>query len=265
MGVKIRIDQAGKPPGVAGMAREDLDVGVAVTLTAVTTGPILGYLWRIVSKPVDVMAGVRSAAALTTPTASATMCSPIDLPQTYLVECLVDAGFGLGARSSEDRVRITFYAGPALAVAADQLPRREPAFQETIEHNVPDAIDPTGNADGWAREWARWFAVIKRVGTGGGGGNGFAGGVVQLTGGGATLLKGENIASVTRLSTGTVRVVFTSAAADANYSVVPGPVGVTGGSLTTTSKLAGQFDIERADLGGVLVDANFDFSVGLGT
>ena len=127
MAVQIKIDQAGKPAGVAGQSREDLDVGVAVTLTAVG-GPFLRYLWSFPSKPVDVFAGVRSSVALSAPQSSVTLASPIDLVDTYLVELAVDAGFGLGGRP-EDVTRRTFYAGdPARHPASAGQSRRRLPF-----------------------------------------------------------------------------------------------------------------------------------------
>lgn len=153
MALQITLNQTGKPAGVAGRAREDLDLGVPVVASA-SGGPFTEYRWLIVSKPVDVIANVKSGAGLSAPTSSTTQISPIDVPGTHLVELLVDAGFGLGARL-EDVARITFYAGTALAADPRKLPRREPAFGERAEHNVPDALDAGGNPEGWAREKAR--------------------------------------------------------------------------------------------------------------
>jgi hypothetical protein len=155
--LQIKVDQAGKPPGVPGQAREDLALGTAVQLTSVG-GPFEAYLWTIEFKPVDVVAGVRSAAALTSATLNATLLQPVDKPGTFRVGLAVDAGFGLGARE-QDVAFITFYAGPTLNPNAAGYPRRVPATGETTEHNVPDAIDPAGNGDGWAREEARWKAA----------------------------------------------------------------------------------------------------------
>lgn len=155
--LQIKVDQSGKPPGVPGRAREDLALGTAVQLAAVG-GPFVTYLWTLAFKPVDVVAGARSSAALSSATTSTTLVQPIDKAGTYRVGIAVDAGFGLGARE-QDVAFITFYAGPALSADPTQYPRREPAVGETIEHNVPDAIDPGGNPDGWARERARWDAA----------------------------------------------------------------------------------------------------------
>lgn len=159
MAVLIKVDQAAAPPGVPGQAREDLVTGVGVTLTAVG-GPFLAYAWSIISKPIDISIPVEASSLLGSPTASTSTLSPIDVAGTYLVEVAVDSGSGLGALAG-DIARITFYAGPTLAVAPTELPRREMAAFESTEHNVPDAIQPLGNTQGWSREWYRWFAAIK--------------------------------------------------------------------------------------------------------
>ena len=91
MAVLITVDQAAAPAGVAGKAREDLVTGVAATLTA-SGGPFLAYAWRLVHKPIDVFAGVKSAAAIATPSAAVTNCTPLDLPGTYFAEVTVDSG-----------------------------------------------------------------------------------------------------------------------------------------------------------------------------
>ena len=65
MAVQIKVDQVAAPAGVPGQAREDLALGVGVTLTAVG-GPYLSYLWRIVDLPTNAAVTVRSAAVLAT-------------------------------------------------------------------------------------------------------------------------------------------------------------------------------------------------------
>ena len=158
--VQIQINQVALPPGVPGVAREDLNLGV-VTLQAIG-GPYLAYQWSIIDKPIDMSVPVKSAAVLTAPAMASTNVNPVDLAGTYYVQVLVDSGSGLGA-TIDDIARITFYAGTALAAAADQVPRRVIAFRETIEHNAPDVLDVGGNPEGWAREWRRWFANISRL------------------------------------------------------------------------------------------------------
>lgn len=157
--VQIQIDQAGKPPGTPGQARQDLAVGTNVNLTAVG-GVYKQYQWTILSRPLDVVMARRSSCVLATPDQSSTVISPIDLPDTYFVQLAVDSGNGLGA-SLDDIARITFYAGPTLG-GGNQLPARKPAYRETTEHNAPDAIDPLGNPEGWRKAMEYWFAVIAR-------------------------------------------------------------------------------------------------------
>jgi len=164
MAVQININQAAKPPGVAGQAREDLNVAVAVTLTAVG-GPFSQYQWTLIDAPPNATLTASSVSTLSAPTSSTTLITP-DYDGTYLLELAVDAGFGLGARP-EDVTRKTFYAGATLNPIIDQLPRRVPSFFEQLEHNVPDALNAGGNIIGWAREWQRWFKVIALAMTSG--------------------------------------------------------------------------------------------------
>lgn len=264
MAVQIKIDQAGKPAGIAGQSREDLDTGVAVTLTAVG-GPFSRYLWSFPSKPVDIFAGVRSSVALSAPQSSITLASPIDLADTYLVELAVDAGFGLGGRP-EDVTRRTFYAGPpgsSLATYPSLLPRREPAFGERTEHNAPDAIDPLGNADGWAREWKRWKALIR-------GDHEWAAAKVTTTAGPvANAIRQKNVASVTwNVGTNAYDVVFSSALPDADYTVRVTPAVplltvaiplVDSASVTTAG-----FSVQFLDAAATPITVDFGFSVSLG-
>lgn len=155
------INQTGKPAGVAGQAREDLDLGVPVQLSA-SGGPFFQYLWRVLWKPIDILTNARATAALTTPKNSTTLLTPIDVTGTYFVELTVDSGSGLGALET-DIARKTFYAGPTLASDPRKFPRRQMAVGETSEHNAPDALDPTGNPDGWARERAKWDLIVQTL------------------------------------------------------------------------------------------------------
>lgn len=264
MVAQIKIDQAGKPAGVAGQAREDLDTGTAVTLLA-TGGPFAQYLWTFVDKAINDTVTARSAAALATPAAISTSVTPIDLPGTYHVQLVVDSGSGLGALPG-DVARITFYAGtPGHAIFgtpnadAAELPRRSIAFQETTEHNVPDAVDGAGNTAGWSREKLRHDATDRRIYLG----KAWAHARCGLTGGGASLVRGFNIASVTRIGLGTVDVLFTRTLPDANYVVDPFPRGAAG-QCYVDSELATGFRLYRSDVGGSLADLAFGFSVMLG-
>ena len=255
MAVQILIDQAGAPAGVTGFAREDLQTGVAVTLTA-TGGPFLAYQWSIIDRPVNMLAGVQSSALVTAPMSGVTQVSPIDQEGTYLVQVLVDSGNGLGANAT-DIARITFCAVPlAMPLASDvaELPRREMAFRESTEHNVPDVIFPGGNVRGWAQERQRWQEVLTRMYNG----KSWAWGRVTLTGGGAVLASGFNVASVTRTGVGLVSIVFTRALPNTNYAVVVCARG-NGGSGYAYNETTSGFSIQRADFSGTLVDADFTF------
>lgn len=262
MPVQIQIDQpgSGAPAGIPGQAREDLATGFGVVLTAVG-GPYAAYQWSIIDKAVDIVAGLPSAAALGAPTAPVSTLSPIDNVGTYLVQVVVDSGSGLGA-TADDVARITFYAGTVLnSLNPDptKLPRRQMAFRETTEHNVPDAIFPAGNERGWAEEWERWFALLQALYNRP---SQFAFGCVILPGGGpASLAPGSvNVFAVARVSLGVVSVTFATPAASANYAVLPSAEN-TGGMFAVTLKGVGGFLIERSDIGGALFDGNFSFSV----
>ncbi len=161
MAVQIIVNQTGKPAGVAGRAREDLALGVPVQLSA-AGGPFLSYLWRVLWRPINILASTRATSALVTPTSANSLLSPIDGVGTYRVELAVDSGSGLGATAA-DLARITFYAGPTLSSDPRAFPRRFPAVGETTEHNVPDALDPLGNVDGWARERAKMDLILQTL------------------------------------------------------------------------------------------------------
>jgi len=255
--VQIKIDQAGKPPGSAGVAREDLALGTDVSATAVG-GPYSAYLWSIIDKPVDVVAGVRSASVLTASTANTTLVTPIDKDGTWLLELLVDSGYGLGATPS-DQARITFYAGAVLNADPTDLPRRELAFREQLQHNVPDAIFPTGNIRGWAQEWSRWWSLIKKIALG----RSHAWGRVTLTGMGASIAVSTSAynTTVARVAQGIVDVTFITNAPNADYAATANARGLTGGSCVVGLETANTFRVWRADPGGALVDADFCFNV----
>lgn len=259
MPVLVKIDQAAKPAGVAGRAREDLDTGLPATLTAVG-GPYLQYQWTLRYVAIDILAGTRATSILSAPAAAVTSLNPIDKPGMYAGRIAVDSGAGLGA-SPDDVADWTFYAGTPgdplfgpLAAAPDELPRRGIAAGERGEHNVPDALDPAGNVDGWAREWERWKAVFRRLYSR----QLFAVGIVTLPGGGPAALGREiGLSGAVRNSLGNVTVSFDTAFLDALYAVAALPIGPTGGSATVVSRAAGSCVVERGDSGGSLVDADF--------
>jgi hypothetical protein len=254
MAVQITINQATRPPGVAGVAREDCVTGQVVTLTS-SGGPFLAYQWRIVHKPIDIVGGVRATSLLATSTAASTTMTPIDVAGTYLVELVVNSGSGLGALAA-DIARITFYAGPTLSATPNAFPRRTIAFQETTEHNVPDAIEPAGNTEGWSREWYKWFAAIQTA---------FStvprwARISLPAGGPAFIVSQSQIASATRTAVGTVDILFTTPLSTINYAVVCSPRN-TGGMCVVYGETGNGFTVERADPSGVLVDDDFSFIV----
>jgi hypothetical protein len=251
--VSIKIDQAAKPAGVAGRAREDLDTGVAVTLEAVG-GPYSQYQWEFLGKPANDAVTARSASGFTAATSSITQTTP-DLAGTYNVRVSVDSGSGLGATPG-DVADITYYAGPVLNTDAAELPRRLMAYLERSQHNVPDAINAGGNDEGWAREWERWKSTIARMHSA----KLWAGGRIQLTGGGATILRAHNVATAVRSAVGRVAITFTRGMADTLYEAVVTPVLAQGSGYADTFATSG-FTAHRGDLGGSYVDADFQFAV----
>lgn len=159
---QIKIDQAGKPAGIPGVAREDLDLSVDVTLTAVG-GPFKSYRWTVVNAAIDYSIDDLSNAAFVSPTNSTSILTPINVSGTYLVQLEIDSGSGLGA-TANDIVRITFYAGVPLTTNPDELPQRIPAPEETNEHNVPNPIYPTKSPIGWAYAVGRFmYGVVRRL------------------------------------------------------------------------------------------------------
>lgn len=260
MPVQIQVDQpgSGAPPGVVGQAREDLQTGFPVTLTAVG-GPFIAYQWSIVDKVVDMLGGTQSAALIAAPNAPVTAMNPIDFEGTYLVQVVVDSGSGLGALP-DDVARITFYAGPVLNTLnpnPGELPRREMAFRETTEHNVPDVVFPLGNPRGWAEERQRWQEVLKRIYAG----KSWAWGRVAVAPGGPATIVGLAFnAGVTWVSPGVVDVTFPNPLPNANYAVMCAARGA-GGQTYVDSEGVNGFRLYRSDPWGGLIDADFSFDV----
>lgn len=263
MALSVKIDQAGKPAGVAGQAREDLDTGLPVTLSAVG-GPYLSYLWSLRYVGIDHLTSTRSAAALTAATASTTQLTPIDLPDNYAGRLVVDSGAGLGA-TPDDVFDWTFYAGAPgdplrgqPSADAAELPRRPIAPGERGEHNVPDALDPAGNVDGWARERARWDELARQLSIR----KLYAAGEVTNDGVSATLLRSFGIAGAVRTGLGAVDVTFDAAFEDVDYVAVALPI-TQGGQGVVTARLKTGCTVERGDPFGSALDGDFVLLVGL--
>lgn len=150
--LQIVYNQAGHSAGVAGVAREDLALGVPVVATA--SGGTGTYSWRLGDAPPNDAMTVMSTAALSASAGSSVSVTP-DNQGTYRLICT----------SGSETVALTFYAGDALSADPTQLPQREPAFGEETEHNVPDGMSPTGNPKGWERAVRRWMKVVKHIRT----------------------------------------------------------------------------------------------------
>lgn len=259
MAVLIKVDQAAKPAGVPGQAREDLATGVGVTLTAVG-GPYLQYQWAIVSKPIDITVPAFASSLLGSPSANVTTLSPIDVAGTYLVEVAVDSGSGLGA-GEDDVASITFYAGPTLASDPVLLPRRKMAAFERLQHNVPDALQPLGNTEGWSREWYRWFALLEHVWAG----KGWASGRVSDVG---VVARSFNLVTPVNVAAGPVyQVRFLTPAPDADYlplvtSIVPAPG--NNAAPTVDNVTVNGFDVHFVDETATPANSGFAFVVNLG-
>jgi len=139
-------------PGVAGLAREDLEPELEVTLTA--ANGVGSYTWTLIDAPTSPNVDADSAAVLSATTGAAVTITP-DFVGTY---------YG-SVTDGKTTTEWSFYAGPPLGNIAggEYFPRRVPAFREALAHNVPDAIDAAGNRKGWSREWRRWFAAIGNI------------------------------------------------------------------------------------------------------
>lgn len=101
--ITIKIDQATRPPGVAGSSRTDMVVGQLVTLTDPANGAGT-YLWELIVPPgsASVLVGAATSTATFTP----------DIEGTYLVFLTVDAvtSWTVGA----DGTRLTTQGGGAI-------------------------------------------------------------------------------------------------------------------------------------------------------
>jgi len=269
MSVQIKIDQTGAPAGVAGKAREDLVLGVPVTLTAVG-GPFLRYEWTLVDAPTNELVQVLSSAALSSPLTSVTSVTPIDYEGTYAIQLKVDSGLGLGARGS-DTAKLTFAAfdsNNAISEDGRELPQRVPSFLERTEHNVNDDLEPLGNTKGWSRTLRRWFEIVRRIYRG----KFWAWANIQVTGGAASIYapagpntQAFNVASVTYIGVGAYDVTFTEnfyIGAGVKYSVIAFPQHLPFGApaiaaFDETLSTSGHARINTFDLLGNPIDCSF--------
>lgn len=263
MPVQILLSQAGAPSGSPGQARNDFVTGTPVQATAIG-GPFASYNWVFVSKAIDIVTGLQASSAFGSGTSATTSVDPIDVAGEYLIQISVDSGQGLGA-TEDDVARIVFYAGtvgagPSAGPLNDdpaELPQRMPAFREQLEDNTADAIQPSGNTEGWSRAWLRLKAVVDRIYSG----KSWAWGRVVQDGSAAVMLSGMN-ATVTRTGVGTAHVTFQRNVPNANYAVIVTARG-TAGSAVALNEATNGFDVERADIGGALADLHWTFDVKL--
>jgi ABC-type sugar transport system ATPase subunit len=70
-------------------------------------------------------------------------------------------------------------------------------------------------------------------------------------------LRDVGLGTATRTAQGVVTVTFTKAFADALYAAYALPIGATGGSCVVTSRATGSCVVERGDVTGSAVDADF--------
>lgn len=150
MALQITLSQTGKPVTPAGQARENLALGVAIVATA--SGGNGTFAWLLADKPPADDMQTQSSASLSSSSGTSVSWTP-DNDGTYRIECT----------SGTETVSITAHAGATLATTSGDLPQREPAFGETVEHNVPDVLDTSGNRNGWERAVRRWMKVIKKT------------------------------------------------------------------------------------------------------
>jgi hypothetical protein len=145
---KPKFDQSGKPAGVALESRDDLDSGVAVTVT--DTGPGPTRLWELVDKPDG------SAAVLTASSGVSTQFTP-DISGSYAVRLTVNGG------PSSDYIT-TRVAGVQLAlpqwITLYGRDLRIPAAGETDWFNVRSSPDSGANTRGWALEVNKFFNTV---------------------------------------------------------------------------------------------------------
>jgi len=145
-GAQIRIDQAANavPLGTAGIARDDIDKGAAVTLRNGDPAGVKSSRWALLDRPYG------SSAVLSNPTSAVATIVP-DLPGEYRIRLEINSG-GPG----EYDVRcfsVRDSAGMALPALGVRGGRRAPNGEIEIagENNYPVGISDY-NTSGWQRE-----------------------------------------------------------------------------------------------------------------
>ena len=156
-----RIDQLGKPAGVGGQSRDDLDLytgpGTEIQLADVG-GTASTWLWEIIDQPPGAVASLSAPAAQITNLTNAT------IPGSYFLQLTVDGGVAPGD-IRRIIAGIQLYT-PSWVVPPLNRPLRIPAKGETFEFNVESSPGAGPNVRGWAQELDHWFRTLVSYGFG---------------------------------------------------------------------------------------------------
>ena len=156
-----KIDQAGKPVGVAGQSRDDLDLftlpGTEIALSDGGVGATL-WQWTILDQPPG------ATAFLTTPNAATTNLSNATVRGSYFVQLVVDGG-ALPAQVYRIVAGVQLDT-PSWVTPPINRPLRIPAKGESLEFNVESSPGAGANSRGWAQEMDHWFRAIAAFGFG---------------------------------------------------------------------------------------------------
>lgn len=156
-----KIDQLGKPAGVGGLSRDDLDLytvpGTEIQLSDVGVGAV-SWLWSIIDQPPG------AAAVISNPTAQITTLVGAMVAGSYLVQLSVDGGLLPG---TVRRIIAGFQLDtPSWVAPPLNRPLRIPAKGETFEFNVESSPGGGLNVRGWAQEIDHWFRTLVAFGFG---------------------------------------------------------------------------------------------------
>lgn len=133
----IIINQTGKPAGNPGVSREDLSLGLTVTLSNEDDFGVTSWNWEIISRPPG------SSATLLTPTGSTSSFSP-DVIGSYLISLVVSDGV---SEASDRRIA---------AIQTSHLKIRIPALVETNDFSA---------VQGWADAMHNAFMKLDSYAT----------------------------------------------------------------------------------------------------
>lgn len=156
-----KISQAGKPVGVAGQSRDDLDLytvpGTEIELTDVGTGA-LTWQWILLDQPPG------SAVTFSNPTAQTTLLLNLIIAGSYLIRLVVDGG-GLPSQVFQFVVAVQIQM-PSWVTPSLNRPMRIPAKGETTEFNVESSPGAGLNTRGWAQEMDHILRSVATFGFG---------------------------------------------------------------------------------------------------